>query len=60
MSATHGRASANYYYGGYYSYTYYSRYGQTDNLLNELHRYYVAAGKSELDTTAVVTLYPKP
>ena len=43
----HGRASANYYYGGYYSYTYYSRYGQTDNLLNELHRYYVAAGKSE-------------
>ncbi|PYJ08402.1 MAG: hypothetical protein DME25_01650, partial [Verrucomicrobia bacterium] len=28
----HGRQTGNYYYGGYYSYNYYPRYGQADNL----------------------------
>ncbi|MEP6663609.1 MAG: tetratricopeptide repeat protein, partial [Verrucomicrobiota bacterium] len=41
----HGKQTANFSYYG--SQPYYSPYGQTDNLLQELQRYYVAAGKSD-------------
>ncbi len=45
----HGRQGGGQYYGG--SYYYYGGYmpsgGQVDNLLRQLHGYYVAAGKSE-------------
>lgn len=40
------QASSTYYGPVYYS-SYLPRYGQVDNLLNELHRYYVGAGKSD-------------
>jgi tetratricopeptide (TPR) repeat protein len=42
----HGRQSSSGYYGFYYQ-PYYSAYGRTDSLLNDLHKYYVSAGKSE-------------
>src|SRR5262249_27416904 len=44
----HGSRGGSSYYGGYYGYYgYMPQFGQVDNLLNELHRYYVGAGKSE-------------
>ncbi len=41
----HGRANNNYMYSSYYGYS--GGYAQPDAMLRELHRYYVASGRSE-------------
>ena len=41
----HGTQGGNPYYVGYYGYM--PQFSQVDSLLNELHRYYVGAGKSD-------------